>query len=231
LFRKILLALACAGAASAAAANEIRIDNPAVDGVPVDWCRAWGQGCGWQGAHAFCRDRGYERALSYEVFNPGRTYLMSGDTFCSGPTCTAFQSVTCKMTSEASAPPPPVTPPDAARPARVRFDHPRHEGVPADWCSIRGADCGWGGANKFCEFRGFDRAVDYSAYKPGATRVAGDSANCSGPRCIGLRHVVCERQSTVEPPPGPANAPPGYAQPGAPTYPRPYGPPGSDEEQ
>jgi len=234
-FRKTLPALALAAGigafAAAAAAEEIRIDNPAVDGVPVDWCRSWGQGCGWQGAHAFCRDRGYERALSYEVFQPGRTYLMSGDTYCTGPTCTAFQSVVCKMAAgqAATAPPPqpPATVPDTARPARVRFDHPRNEGVPADWCSIRGTDCGWGGANKFCEFRGFDRAIDWSPYKPGATRVAGDNANCTGARCTGLRHVVCERQATVEPPPGPSSASPGYAQPGPPTYPPPYGPPSS----
>ena len=213
------------------AANEIRIDNPLVDGVPVDWCRSWGQGCGWPGAHAFCRDRGYERALRYDVFTPGRTYLMSGDTYCTGPTCTAFQSVTCKMAARhaATAPPPmpPVTSSDPARPARVRFDHPRNEGAPADWCSLRGADCGWGGANKFCEFRGYDRAVVWSAYKPGATRVAGDTVRCTGPRCTGLRHVVCERQATVEPPPGPAQGPPGY---GPPTHPPPYGPPGAADD-
>jgi hypothetical protein len=213
-FRKILaiLALTLAAWTSAAAANEIRIDHPVVDGVPVDWCRAFGQGCGWQGAHAFCRDRGYERALRYEVFNPGRTYLMSGDSFCTGPTCTAFQSVTCRMAvgHASTMPPPPAPTPDAARPARVRFDHPRNDGVPADWCSGRGTDCGWGGANKFCAVRGFDRAVDFSTYAPGVTRVAGDTANCTGPRCKALRHVVCERQATVEPPPGPESAPPGY---------------------
>jgi hypothetical protein len=230
----MLIALAGAAgvaAASAAAASELRIDHPVVDGVPVDWCRAWGQGCGWPGAHAFCRDRGYERALAFEVFNPGRTYLMSGDTFCSGPTCTAFQSVTCKMTAgQASTlpPAPPATAPDLARPQRVRFDYPRHEGVPADWCSIRGTDCGWGGAHKFCQFRGFDRAVDWSPYKPGATRVAGDSANCAGPRCTALRHVVCEHQTTIEPPPGPTG--PAYTPPGPPTYPPPDSPPGQYQD-
>ena len=220
MFRKILtiLALTLAGSAATSAANEIRIDPPVVDGVPVDWCRAFGEGCGWQGAHAFCRDRGYERALRYEVFNPGRTYLMSGDTYCTGPTCTAFQSVTCKMAvGDASTMPPPA--PDAARPARVRFDHPRNDGVPADWCSARGTDCGWGGANKFCEVRGFDRAVDFSAYAPGATRVAGDHENCTGPRCKALRHVVCERQNRVEPPPGPESGP---------SYSPPHGPPPYD---
>ena len=67
-------------------------------------------GCGWPGAHAFCRDRGYERALGFEVFNPGRTYLMSGDTFCNGPTCTAFQSVTCKMAAGQASTLPPMRP-------------------------------------------------------------------------------------------------------------------------
>lgn len=235
MFRKILCVLALALSAasawtSAAAASEIRIDHPVVDGVPIDWCRGWGQGCGWQGAHAFCRDRGYERALRYEVFQPGRTYLMSGDTFCTGPTCTAFESVTCKIALRQAStipPPPPATAPEVARPGRVRFDHPRNEGMPADWCSIRGTDCGWGGANKFCEFRGFDRAVDFSTYAPGATRVAGDTANCTGPRCKALRHVVCERQATVEPPPGPETRTPQYAPP---TAPPPYGPRGPDDD-
>lgn len=231
MFRKLFAALAVAltaafAAASHAAANEIRIDGPVVDGVPVDWCRAWGRDCGWQGAHAFCRDRGYVRALSYEVFQPGRTYLVNGDTFCTGPTCTAFQSVTCKMTpSRAAAAPPPA--PEHARAARVRFDHPRNDGVPADACSIRNADCGWGGANKFCEFRGFDRAVDFSTYAPGTTRVAGDTANCTGPRCKALRHVVCERQNTVEPPPGPETRAPYY---GPSQAPPPYPPYNSQDD-
>jgi len=216
MFRKITRAMALAAAAGAlagpAAADEIRIDNPLVDGVPVDWCRSWGQGCGWTGAHAFCRDRGYERALQYEIFTSGRTYITSSDNFCTGPTCTAFQSVTCKMppgqTATAPPPMPPTTAPEAARPARMRFDHPRNEGTPADWCSVRGLDCGWGGANKFCEFRGFDRAVDWSSYRPGATKVLGEAAPCQGPGCVALRHVVCERQANVEPPPG-------YGPPGA----------------
>ena len=50
------------------------------------------------------------------------------------------------------------------------------------------------------------------------------AANSAG----ALRHVVCERQDTVEPPPGPAG--PAYAQPGPPAYPPPYGPPGSEHE-
>ena len=234
LFRKVLSAAALAtgvALANGAAADEIRIDNPAVDGVPVDWCRSWGRGCGWPGAHAFCRDRGYERALRFEIFQPGRTYLMSGDSTCNGPTCTAFQSVVCKMAPGQDAEPPPPAPPTAVRepvrPGRVRFDHPRHEGVPADWCSERGSDCGWGGAHKFCEFRGFDRAVAWSAYNPGTTRVASSRATCNGPRCTGLRHVICENQANAEPPPGPPSSGPGYAPPGPPTYPPPYGPPGS----
>lgn len=222
MFRRILRALAVAGLvapASLSAADEIRIDNPLVDGVPVDWCRNWGQGCGWAGAHAFCRERGFERALQYEIFHPGRTYIVGGDTFCTGATCTALQSVTCKMMpGQAAALRPPAPPPDAARPARMRFDHPRNEGTPADWCSVRGLDCGWGGAHKFCESRGYDRAIDWSTYRPGSTKVLGEAVPCHGPGCVGLRHVVCERQATVEPPPGPDGAAPGRPSPG-------YGPP------
>ena len=136
----------------------------------------------------------------------------AGDNFCSGPTCTAFLSVTCKMLAgQAEMEPPPAGAPPAAappvRPARVRFDHPRNAGMPADWCSFRGLDCGWGGANKFCATRGFDRAVDFSTYRPGVTAVAGTSARCQGPHCVGLRHVVCEHQAAAAAP----SAPPEYS--------------------
>jgi hypothetical protein len=222
MLRNILRAAALAVGAAAgppAAAGEIRIDQPLVDGVPVDWCRSWGQGCGWPGAHAFCRDRGYEGALQYEIFKPGRTYIVNDDAFCTSPGCTAFLSVTCKMAPGQSAQNrAPMAPADPARPARVRFDHPRNEGAPADWCSVRGLDCGWGGAHKFCEYRGFDRAIGWSSYRPGLTKVLGESAPCRGPGCVALRHVVCERQATIEPPPGETSRyapPPGYGPPGA----------------
>jgi hypothetical protein len=208
------LVLAALGVASpnSATADEIRIDNPVVDGVPIDWCQSWGQRCGWLGAHAFCRDRGYQHAVRYETFTPGRTYIAGDDTFCSGPTCTAFLSVTCLIgTPQRDAAPP------TSAPRRVRFDYPRNDGAPADWCSLRGEDCGWGGANKFCEYRGFDRAIDFSTYRPGFTAVLDDPTRCQGPHCTGLRHVVCERSAQVEPPPGPyssAPQPPRYPPPG-----------------
>ncbi|MCW5773506.1 MAG: hypothetical protein KIT16_17825 [Rhodospirillaceae bacterium] len=207
--RKALRGLAfmlAAGLPAVAVADEIVVGDPRVDGVPLDWCRAWGQGCGWPSAHAFCRDRGYERATHYEIYNPGRTFLMRSDNLCTGPTCTAFRSVTCKLPAglEATAPPPlpPVTQREPVRPSRVRFDYPRNAGVPADWCSIRGIDCGWGGAHKFCEFRGFDRAVSFTTYHPGASATLGDPRHCQGPGCTALRSVVCENQAVAEPPPG-----------------------------
>jgi hypothetical protein len=215
--------LAAATAGGPAAADEIRIDRPMVDGVPVDWCRSFGQGCGWDGAHAFCHDRGYERALRFQIFAPGRTYLTGADAFCTGPTCTAFLSVTCKMAPGQSADlAPPTDPADAARPARVRFDHPRNDGIPADWCSFRGLDCGWGGAHKFCEARGFDRAIDWSSYRPGATRVVGEAAPCRGPTCVGLRHVVCDRHLAAREPEHETPAPPMDSPHG-------HGPPDHDE--
>ncbi len=95
--------------------GDIRIDQPLVDGVPIDWCQSWGRGCGWSGAHAFCQERGYPRATHFEIYNPGRTFIVGGNEFCTGRSCTGFLSVTCMIAQPAapapSAPPAPYIPP------------------------------------------------------------------------------------------------------------------------
>lgn len=117
--RPAVVALAaCALALSSPARGQlgdIRIDRPVVDGAPIDWCQSWGRGCGWAGAHAFCQERGYPRATHFELYNPGRTFIVDGNEFCTGAACTAFLSVTCMMAQPAPPPaaavPPPYIPP------------------------------------------------------------------------------------------------------------------------
>ncbi len=115
--RSVAMALAsCALAVSTPARaqlGDIRIDHPVVDGAPIDWCQSWGRGCGWAGAHAFCQERGYPRATHFELYNPGRSFIVGGNEFCTGPACTAFLSVTCMMAKPAD---PSAVPPLAAVP-------------------------------------------------------------------------------------------------------------------
>ena len=72
-----------------------RFEYPLVHGANVDWCAQWAQGCGWPGAHQFCRMRGFAHATGYATFQPGRTYVVGSDQFCNGSVCKAFRYVAC----------------------------------------------------------------------------------------------------------------------------------------
>jgi hypothetical protein len=190
----VAILLAAAGFAweepARAATGDVRIDHPTVDGALIDWCVTWGRGCGWDGAHAFCRERGYDHATHFEIARPGRTFLPNGNRFCTGPDCAGFTTVICRPVAVANPPPPP--PPPAPR---ARFDLPQHHGRPVDWCSQWGQDCGWGGANYFCQTQGYRRAIDWSVHKTGISVVLSESTRCRGPGCTAFRHVVCEGET------------------------------------
>jgi hypothetical protein len=117
--------------------SDIRIDRPTVDGVPIDWCARWGRECGWAGADAFCRERGYARAIEYEAFNPGRTFLPNGNEFCTGASCTGFASVTCREARTASPPTSRETAPGHPPPPALH-DAP-HPALPAPRVPVRSA--------------------------------------------------------------------------------------------
>jgi len=68
---------------------------PRSHGAIVDWCAVWANACGWEGAHQFCRMRGFSRATSWDVFFAGRTYVVGDDRFCQGDACKGFRHVTC----------------------------------------------------------------------------------------------------------------------------------------
>src|SRR5262245_60399327 len=124
IWRCLSLASIAAAITGSAVAGEIHIAYPTVDGVPLDWCSNGAQSCGWPSAHDFCRVRGFERALHFEVFDSGRTYIAAGDRFCAGPSCTAFKSVICKTAASEAAP---LAPPTALGTTQVRFDYPRND--------------------------------------------------------------------------------------------------------
>jgi len=64
-------------------------------GAIVDWCVVWANGCGWPGANQFCRSRGFDRALSWNIFQPGRTYVVGSDRYCEGGGCKGFRFIRC----------------------------------------------------------------------------------------------------------------------------------------
>ncbi len=68
---------------------------PRSHGAIVDWCAVWAHDCGWASATQFCQSRGFERALHWEIFHPGHTYVIGSDQYCNGDACKGFSFVRC----------------------------------------------------------------------------------------------------------------------------------------
>jgi len=75
-------------------------NNPRINGVRLDWCRRWSQQCGRPAANAFCRRRGYARAVSHrQAVDIGRwtqTRIITTGQICSANFCDGFRHITCE---------------------------------------------------------------------------------------------------------------------------------------
>ncbi len=73
---------------------------PRIGGVRLDWCRFWARQCGAPAANAFCRARGYRRAVAYrKAVDVGRwepTRVIGSGRICSGSFCDGFRRITCE---------------------------------------------------------------------------------------------------------------------------------------
>ncbi len=73
-----------------------RFHHPRLNGAIVDWCSTWATNCGWGGAHQLCQNYGFARAMSWNIYRPGRTWVIGSNQFCDGPICQGFSQVTCR---------------------------------------------------------------------------------------------------------------------------------------
>lgn len=74
---------------------------------------------------------------------------------------------------------------------RERINLPHLRGAAVDWCATWATNCGKGGADLFCQMKGFASASDWAMYRPGKTWVIGSNRHCTGPNCQGFRYVTC----------------------------------------
>lgn len=164
------------------------VNYPRWRGRIVDHCRTWATNCGWGGANYYCRLRGFQRASSWRRYRPGSTYVIGSRRVCNGGGCVGFSQVVCVGRRTGG-----VVPPSGGGNRTVRINYPRWGGAIVDHCRTWASNCGWGGANYYCQRRGFRRATNWSRYRPGRTYVVGSNRYCNGGGCVGFRHVTCTR--------------------------------------
>jgi hypothetical protein len=178
--------------------GRVVINNPRWNGRIVDHCRTWATDCGWGGANQYCRMRGFRRATNFTTYRPGSTYVIGSRRVCNGNFCVGFSRVICerRQAGGGGGPGPGPGP-------RAVINNPRWNGRIVDHCRTWATNCGAGGANYYCRLRGYDRAANFSTFRPGSTYVIGAGRVCSGGGCVGFSRVVCVGQRTggVVPPP------------------------------
>jgi hypothetical protein len=170
----LMLAAASFSASQPASAAEARYNNPKVKGYALDYCRRWGQDCGKPAADAYCRSKGYRRALRYRVKqNAPPTRVFSSGKVCNAPGCDRIDWVACE--------------------ADGVFKNPKVKGYALDVCRQWGKDCGKPAADNFCRSRGYDGSVDF-AVRPDTppTRVISTGQICNKSFCDRIVLVTCK---------------------------------------
>ena len=77
-------------------AEDRRFNYPRINGIIVDHCVTWATNCGRGGANQYCRRRGFNRAISWSRYKPGRTWVIGSRQVCNGSFCVGFRQVTCQ---------------------------------------------------------------------------------------------------------------------------------------
>ncbi len=74
-----------------------RFEFPAVNAVPLDWCRVRNTDCGLSVADKFCRSKGFRYARSYQMRdNVTRTVNLKSQPVCHGSRCKSFHYIECQ---------------------------------------------------------------------------------------------------------------------------------------
>jgi hypothetical protein len=83
--------------------NNRTFQNPAVNGVRVDWCLFWARQCGKPAADEFCRRQGFTQSASFKVLNDQPpTFVIGSGQICREASCDGFSEIVC---AGGSAPP------------------------------------------------------------------------------------------------------------------------------
>ncbi len=150
-------------------------NNPKVEGYGLDYCREWTQNCGWPAAHAFCKSKGYRKAIDYKwVKDNQKTRIIHGGQVCDAQFCDRISQVVCQ-------------------PKTVTFNNPKVKGYSLDYCREWTQNCGWPAAHAFCKSKGYRKAANFRWVKDNQkTRIINGGQVCDAPFCDRISAVVCQ---------------------------------------
>lgn len=94
----LLAALVIVGSPVLAQPDVVRIDEPKLEGVLLDWCRKFGDRCGQPAADAYCRASGHRRSVRFvQWIDPGKpTKIISDGSICDAAVCDSFRWIECQ---------------------------------------------------------------------------------------------------------------------------------------
>ena len=74
----------------------VLFNNPQTDGIPIDWCLTLRNNCGKPAADYFCKQKGYDGAISFEEApNIGYTKFIKTGQICKANFCNGFRFIKC----------------------------------------------------------------------------------------------------------------------------------------
>jgi hypothetical protein len=90
-------------------------DEPMLQGVALDFCRAWARDCGKPAADAFCQSQGFAMATDFVTRpNAPPTRVISTGQVCDNMRCARIASLTCANSAAGGAQPAQTQPAQAA---------------------------------------------------------------------------------------------------------------------
>lgn len=158
-----------------------RLVRPKQGNQLLDWCFDWGTGCGEKAATAWCKSKGYGKALTFFKWNDAGTptRLIGSGAVCDQAYCDAFRSIVCATVGSQT------------------FSEPKQDSQRLDWCYSWGAGCGGQAASSWCKSKGFNggassftMAPDIGATQP--TRLLSTGAVCDQGYCDGFSSITCD---------------------------------------
>ena len=188
----------------AACADNVKFDNPLIDGYGLDHCREWRENCGMPAAQAFCQSKGYAGAADFQVVSGNqKTRVINGGQVCDGANCSRITQIICQTEEVDTKVDPEVETQEAPRtatavqplerPEAKSYYDPQVGDRGLDYCREAGRHCGLPAAHAFCQSKGYKEAIDFTVHKGNRqkTRTIYGGKTCDASVCDRITKVTC----------------------------------------